>query len=67
MFLCGKCGKTTEPREKLTKKPILIRVRVYEYKKIIGKKEIPGASFGKEIVKEIDLCEACSAKEASNG
>lgn len=63
MFKCDKCGKTTEPREKLTKRPIMFRDRVYQNLIVVGKKTFPITSFGKEIVKEINLCETCASKE----
>ena len=57
MFKCDKCGKITKPREKQTKKVVEKRDKIYTN----GDKE----STGKEIVKEINLCEEC-AKEESN-
>lgn len=66
MFKCEKCGRITEPREKLTKKPIITREKVYQQ---IIKKGYYGkinTTVGYEIVKEINLCEKC-ALEDKNG
>ena len=59
MFKCGRCHKITQPGEKLTKHPIKYRDRVYQTidKKYKGSTV---ASYGKEIVKEINLCESCA-------
>lgn len=60
MFKCEKCGRVTEPREKLTKMPILMRERVYQQDVIKYKKKKTVTSFGQEIIKEINLCERCA-------
>lgn len=59
MFKCDKCHKTTYPGEKLTKYPVKYRDKVYqiEYTKYRGSVV---TSYGKEIVKEINLCESCA-------
>lgn len=63
MFRCDKCGRVTEPREKLTKKTIMSRDRVYQniVKNKYNKPTVK-TSFGEEIVKEINLCESCANK-----
>ena len=60
MFKCEKCNKITEPREKQNKIPILFRDKVYQYEitKPNGKTYF-NTSYGKEIVKEINVCEEC--------
>ena len=60
MFKCGKCNKITKPREKMHKKAISYRDRVYEFK---DRKGNVSATYGREIVKEINLCEECFSKE----
>ena len=63
MFKCQKCNKNTEPREKQHKIPVLYRDKVYqhEHMKKNGKTYIT-TSYGKEIIKEIDVCEECFSK-----
>lgn len=63
MFKCEKCGKITEPREKLVRKAIITRDKVYQttFKKGIHKEII--TTVGSEIVKEINLCEKCALEE----
>lgn len=48
MFICKKCGKNSEPKEKMTKVAVQIRQRKY-----------PNGSTGVEIVKEIGVCSKC--------
>lgn len=60
MFKCEKCGRVTEPREKLTKIPVLMRERVYQQEVIKNKRKKTVTSFGQEIIKEINLCERCA-------
>ena len=60
MFKCDKCGRITEPREKLIKKPILTRDRVYQQVIKKGFYEKVNTTVGYEIVKEINLCEKCA-------
>ena len=55
MFKCDRCGKITKSGEKQTKKVIKEREMVY----INGQKE----TTGKEIVKEINICEKCAKEE----
>lgn len=52
MFKCEICGKTTNPREKMTKITFLYRDKVYQGKKF--------TSFGREIEKELSVCEKCA-------
>lgn len=64
MFKCNKCHKTTHPGEKLTKYPVKYRDKVYQ----IFDTKYKGSSvtsYGKEIVKEINLCESCANKIAN--
>lgn len=65
MFRCDKCNRVTEPREKLTKKAIIKRDRVYQnvIKNKFNRHEQVKTTFGEEIVKEINLCERCSSEE----
>lgn len=56
MFKCEKCGNNTKPREKMHRQPILFRDVTYEIK---GKKGSVKYKTGKEIVKEINLCDDC--------
>ena len=65
MFRCDKCGRIADPREKLTKKTVLTRERVYQ--QVIGKGyyEKVNTTVGNEIVKEINLCEKCALEEAN--
>ncbi len=58
MFKCDNCKRITQPREKLTKYPVEYRDRVYQYER----KRRTIATYGKEIVKEINLCEDCAKK-----
>ena len=64
MFKWDKCKHVTEPGEKLTKKTILKRDRVYQncIKNKYSRKEEVKTTFGEEIVKEINLCEKCASK-----
>lgn len=64
MFRCDKCNRVTEPREKLTKKAILKRDRVYQniFKSQYSREKVK-TTFGEEIVKEINLCEKCASEE----
>ena len=59
MFKCGRCHKITRPGEKLTKHPVKYRDKVYQIMDTKYKGSTV-ASYGKEIVKEIDLCESCA-------
>lgn len=59
MFRCEMCGKTTRPGEKQTKKIIAERERTYHYIDNKGRKQM---SKGKEITKEINICEKCANK-----
>ena len=62
MFKCDKCGRITKPCEKLVKKPIITRDRVYqEVSKNKCGRDTVKTTFGSEIVKEINLCEKCSS------
>lgn len=63
MFKCEKCGRTTEPREKLVKKPIITRDKVYQKVLKKGIHEEIITTVGTEIVKEINLCERCALEE----
>lgn len=65
MFKCDLCHKITEPREKLTKYPVKFRDKVYQKNHPFIKNKIV-TSYGKEIVKEINVCENC-AEELKNG
>lgn len=65
MFKCEICHKITEPREKLTKYPVKFRDKVYQKNHPFIKNKIV-TSYGKEIVKEINVCENC-AEELKNG
>lgn len=60
MFKCELCGKITKAGEKQTKKIIKTRDKIYSYK---DKKGNEKESVGKEIVKEINICEECAKKE----
>ena len=65
MFKCEICHKITEPREKLTKYPVKFRDKVYQNNHPFKKNQVI-TSYGKEIVKEINVCEKC-AEELKNG
>lgn len=65
MFRCDKCGRITDPREKLTKKTVLTRERVYQQVTGKGYYEKVNTTVGNEIVKEINLCEKCALEEAN--
>lgn len=65
MFKCDKCGRITEPREKLTKKQILIRDKVYQQTIKKGYYERVNTTVGYEIEKEINLCERCALEDAN--
>lgn len=62
MFKCEKCKRTTTPGEKLHKYPIGFRDKVYQYE--IGNRTRKRliTTYGKEIVKEINVCEKCYAE-----
>lgn len=59
MFKCDQCRKITSPGEKLTKYPIKYRDKVYQIADTKYKRSMI-TSCGKEIVKEINLCESCA-------
>ncbi len=59
MFRCEKCNKVTEPREKLHRIPITYKDVVYQFTQKKGKNEKLITSYGKNISKEINLCEEC--------
>ena len=59
MFKCEKCNKITEPREKLHKLPIQYKDIVYQYTQKKGKYENVITTYGKNILKEINVCENC--------
>ena len=61
MFKCDICRKTTKSREKMHKVAILFRDRTYIKKNKKGNEKL---SKGKEIVKEVDMCENCFKKES---
>jgi len=50
MFKCEQCGKSSKAREKANKKVVATRIKKYD------------RSVGKEIVKEITICDACKKK-----
>ena len=63
MFKCSRCGRTTNPCEKLTKLVTDTKEKTY-YNKFIKKgKEIEKISHGYEILREIDLCERCAEEK----
>lgn len=62
MFKCEKCKKTTAPGEKLHKYPIVYRDKVYQYETGNGTRKRLITTCGKEIVKEINICEKCYAE-----
>lgn len=65
MFKCEKCHHITKPREKMTKVPAITRLKTYENKcKHKNQKKVL-VTYGKEIVKEISICERCAAKHES--
>lgn len=66
MFRCEKCKKITKPGEKLHRYPILYRDKVYQSVKEIYRHQKIKTSYGKEIVKEINLCEECFLKYEKN-
>lgn len=61
MYKCNICGKTTKPREKMHKKAILFRDKTYINYDKKGREHL---SKGKEIVKEINMCDNCFKKES---
>lgn len=63
MFKCEKCHKITQPGEKLHKHPIAFRDKVYQTEISNGFKKKIITSYGKEIIKEINICEECFTKE----
>lgn len=60
MYRCERCGKVTKPREKQNKKIIKTRKKIYHNKDKYGKETV---KEGYEIVKEINICDKCLAKE----
>lgn len=62
MFKCEKCKKTTAPGEKLYKYPISYRDKVYQHEIGSGVRKKIITSYGKEIAKEINICEKCCAE-----
>ena len=64
MFKCHRCHKITQPGEKLTKHPVKYRDKVYQIMDTKFKGSIV-TSYGKEILKEINLCESCANKIAN--
>ena len=61
MFKCDICRKTTKSREKMHKVAVLFRDKTYiDY----DKKGNEILSKGKEIVKEVNMCENCFRKES---
>lgn len=61
MYKCNICGKITKSREKMHKKAILFRDRTYINYDKKGNEKL---SKGKEIVKEVNMCENCFRKES---
>ena len=61
MFKCDRCHKITQSGEKLTKQPVKYRDKVYQILDTKYKGSVV-TSYGKEIVKEINLCESCADK-----
>lgn len=59
MFKCEICKKVTKTGDKMHKKTILYRNRNYVYINKYGKEK---TSSGKEIVKELNLCDDCFRK-----
>ena len=55
MFICDKCGKSTQPREKMHKVTVETRDKEYVY----YKDKVRHTSEGQEIVKEVSLCDTC--------
>ena len=66
MFKCEKCNKTTQPREKLHRVPIMFKDVTYQTTRKKGKYETVVTSPGKNIVKEINVCEKCYQKIVRN-
>ena len=62
MFKCEKCKKNTAPGEKLHKYPIKFRDKIYQKEIGNGIRKKLVTSYGKEIVKEINICENCYAE-----
>lgn len=65
MFKCDRCHRTTNPREKMVRYPIKYRDRIYQINDKFYRKKII-TTYGKEIVKEIKICEECVNEIMSN-
>lgn len=61
MFKCDICRKTTKSREKMHKVAVLFRDKTYISYDKKGNEKL---SKGKEIVKEVNMCENCFKKES---
>ena len=61
MFKCDICRKTTKSREKMHKVTVLFRDKTYINYDKKGNEKL---SKGKEIVKEVNMCENCFKKES---
>lgn len=59
MFKCERCHRITKPGEKMSKMPIRFRDKIYQYEKKYKNKSQIITSYGKEIEKEISICERC--------
>lgn len=60
MFKCEQCKNITRSGEKQHKKVIKTRDKIYNYTDKHGNNR---TSKGKEIVKEINICEKCFEKD----
>lgn len=61
MFKCDICRKTAKSREKMHKVAVLFRDKTYINYDKKGNEKL---SKGKEIVKEVNMCENCFRKES---
>jgi hypothetical protein len=69
MFICDKCFKSSKPGDLCNKLVVETRPQTYTYKTKVGKPphqtERTKETKGKEIVREIKLCNDCWQKNLS--
>ena len=60
MYICDICKKVTKSGEKQNKKILKTRKKIYHYFDKYGNEK---TSEGREIVKEINVCDECFSKK----